>query len=352
MNKAGVSCKNNYLVDAYSHVAPLEVISFYEGLWSEYPQRGLVSRIPPLYDPAVRVNLMETQGVDLSILISSLMLEGAPPVWAVPSNAIATAQFYNNFVADNWVSAYPDKFRAVALLPSVTAAAMVDELVRAVTEKGCVGGLIGAGPENKPLDHADYMGPGGLYEKAVELNVPIWVHPSRSAVHPDYVFPGEPTPPAFTPFSLGHIIGWPYDSSVAMARMIFSGVFDMYPDLKIVIHHQGGMFPTWWARIQGMTEFLGGLQFPGAPTISEPLINHAKKFYVDTACPEVQPDVLKLTVDFFGQDHVLFGTDSPLDFPLGSYFVPNALETLHKIHGLSTPNERKVLSENILNLIA
>ena len=88
------------------------------------------------------------------------------------------------------------------MLPTVTASAMVEELERAVTQKGCVGGVVGTGPMNKPLDHADYMGDGGLYKKAVELNVPIWVHPTRSPLTPDYVFPGEPVPPSPSPFSI------------------------------------------------------------------------------------------------------------------------------------------------------
>ncbi len=337
--------KNSYLVDAFSHVVPLEFLSLLEKLWPipEHPQRALNSQVVPLHDLAARVSLMETTHVDMNILVPGGMLEFAPPVWADETKAVHAAQFLNNFLSDNWVSAYPGKFKAVALLPSVTASAMVTELERAVTQKGCVGGLIGTGPANKPLDHADYMGPGGLYEKAVQLNVPLWVHPVRSVMVPDYTFPGEPVP---SPYYISQVIGWPYDSSVAMYRLIFSGVFDRYPDLKIIIHHQGALFPTWWDRIQGMLQMLEDTHSPGLPTISKPWIDHARKFYVDTANPDVRPDILGLTYKFFGPDHVLFGTDTPMDIN----FVPIALETIQGMN-LSSQAEKKIFSGNILKLI-
>ena len=338
----------SYLIDAYTHSVPLEWLTLLEQLWGipAHPAKALYRQIPPAYDVNARLSQMEKTGVEMSVLVP-FNLESSMPVWAVEDKAIQASQFYNNFIADNWVAPHPGKFKAVAVVPSVTQAAMVNELTRAVQEKGCVGAILAAGPSCKPLDHVDYMGAGGLYEKAQQLNVPLWIHPVHAPTIPDYTYPGQPVP---SPYYLGSILGWPYDSSIAACRLMFSGVFDKYPDLKLVLHHQGALLPTWWDRIDGMMQFYATTGNPGIPTISKPWIDHAKKFYVDTCCPGMQPGVFKLAYDFFGPDHCLFGTDTPMDYTLDQSLVSLSLASI-QANKLGAKAEQKIYSNNVLAIL-
>ena len=337
--------RNFYTIDGYSHCAPLAYLDKLEDLFDiprdSHPSRFIVKPNPALYDPVARLGWMDDQEVDMSILIPMPFLEDTPRL-VQPLNtkkAIRAAQFINDYMKDNWVDLYPERFRAAAIVPAVDAKAMVAELERAVTRNGCVGAVIATSPLHKPLDHPDYL---ALYAKAVELDVPLWIHPTRPPI-PDYV--SETSQKYFIALT----IGWPYDTSVAVNRIIFSGVFDMYPDLKIVLHHQGGLIPVWWERIDGMMRWLEASGVP-SPTISEPWISHAKKFYVDTCCYSHAPDILKITYDFFGPDHVLFGTDSPLDYIMGQEFIPDARSCVMDM-GVNAHNRKKIFSENILDII-
>jgi predicted TIM-barrel fold metal-dependent hydrolase len=78
--------------------------------------------------------------------------------------------------------------------------------------------------------------------------------------------------------------------------------------------------------------------------------DHIKNFYVDTCSSAVTPDILRLTHDFFGPDHVCFGTDAPVDYLVGNTFVPMCLASIQGMH-LNEPAQRKIYAENILSII-
>src|SRR5260370_15246740 len=90
-----------------------------------------------------------------------------------------------------------------------------------------------------------------------ELDLPIWLHPARTASMPDY--PKEQK----SRFEMWWCFGWPYDTSVAMVRMVFCGLFDRYPGLKIVTHHLGGVIPD-YCRAVGPCLGLPGSRTRGA----------------------------------------------------------------------------------------
>ncbi len=150
------------------------------------------------------------------------------------------------------------------------------------------------------------------------------------------------------------VIGWPYDSSMAMLRLTFSGVFENYPGLKIVAHHQGGLVPTWWPRANDMMQYFKytNPNFVGPVIAQDKWERHIKNFYVDTCSSAVTPDILKLTYDFFGPDHVLFGTDSPVDHlaEVPDLLVPDSLASVQGMH-LNEPAQRKIYAENILSIL-
>ena len=107
----------------------------------------------------------------------------------------------------------------------------------------------------RPLDEGTFE---AIFATMAELDLPIWLHPARMT---DY--PAEPK----SRFEMWWCFGWPYDTSVAMVRMVFNGLLDRYPNLKIITHHLGGMIPFYDGRIGP------GLQVLGSRTSDEDYSN-------------------------------------------------------------------------------
>jgi predicted TIM-barrel fold metal-dependent hydrolase len=337
--------KDFYLIDSFCHFTTFEYISLLEKLSGIYPNpfRRPAAPNPSMYDVDARLKMMDDCGINLSILLPLPNIETVPPVYDNPALAIQAAKLINDTIAEIVVH-HPKRFLGVALLPTTNADIMLTELERAVTQLHAVGGYFIASPTSKPPDHPDYM---QLYGKAVELNVPLWMHPSRPMNFPDYTLDTPPVSKYFLPV----ILGWIEDSSIAMARIVLKGVFDTYPGLKIITHHRGAMIPLLANRLQEQFDFAEEMGLPMDTTISKPYIEHFKKFYCDTTCYlDSETELVKVAYDFFGPDHVLFGTDAPYST---NYGRNGTLASRYNVEKLKVTNKalKKIFSENILNII-
>jgi uncharacterized protein len=331
--------KHVFLIDAYSHFSPMVVIDLLEQL-SDHPNpfRALSQSNPAAIDPSARIRAMDECGADVNVLVPSPFIESAPTVYADPIKAARVARLMNDSIAEI-VAGHPKRFLGIALLPTTNADVMLAELERAIKQLHMAGAVFVVSPTAKPPDHPDYM---QLYEKAAALDVPLWIHPGRPLVYPDYAVEQE------SKWNIAMMLGWPVDSSIAMCRIAFSGVFDKHPDLKIIIHHRGGMIPSWFSRINGILH--ANARFMAVPNISQPYVKHFQKFYCDTASSGHEPELLKPAYDFFGPDHVLFGTDSPNDGNRGITMTEDARYDVQHM-GLSESAMKKVFSENLLKII-
>ncbi|MEO0249282.1 MAG: amidohydrolase family protein [candidate division WOR-3 bacterium] len=325
-----------HTIDAFTHISTMDFISLLENLAGVAPNpfRALFEKNLPLIDPTQRIKAMDAIGATMHILLPLPYLESSPQVYSDRAKALQAAQFINDAVA-RVVAQYPDRFLGVAMLPTLNADDMLSEFERAVTQLRMVGGFFVVSPLSKPPDHPDYL---RLYAKACDLDVPLWIHPARAVVPPDYA--GEPT----SKYNIWMTIGWPMDTSVAMTRIVFSGVFDTYPNLKLITHHRGAFIPFWFNRINEIVL----QQVP--VNISKPYIKHFQKFYIDTACSGIEPDQMKMAYKFFGPEHTLFGTDTPLDGEGGARFYRYARESLSGI-GLSKKILTNIYSANVLKII-
>ena len=160
----------------------------------------------------------------------------APPIEAMgdakPSPELA--ELANDGMAELVVK-HPDRFPGfVAALPMNNPDAAVKEIDRAVLKLGAVGFQIYTNVNGRPLDEPDFL---PIFEKMAERNVPIWLHPSRRPTFPITRRRRNPNS------RLWWVFGWPYETSVAMARILFAGYFDRFPELKIITHHMGAMVP-------------------------------------------------------------------------------------------------------------
>lgn len=139
------------------------------------------------------------------------------------------------------------------------------------------------------------------------------------------------------------MIGWPYQTTVAICRLAFSGIFEDFPNLKIVTHHVGAMIPMLEGRIDNGLKMYGGRT---APELKEELtrtkmkgnpIDTFRKFYADTASFG-SASAIRCGIEFFGKDHILFASDMPFDPEQGPGYIDR---TLKAIDSLELPIEDK-----------
>jgi aminocarboxymuconate-semialdehyde decarboxylase len=160
--------------------------------------------------------------------------------------------------------------------------------------------------------------------------------------HPDYLTE------KVSRYNMFSLFGWPYDTTSAMARLVFSGIMEKYPNLKIVTHHLGGMVPFYAERIRQFTQIsrVGQEKL----YLKKDCIDYFRMFYADTAIYG-NPTALTCGVTFFGADHVLFG----IDFPLGDseHGDRNYRQTINAIEamGLSDEDKKKIYEDNARKLM-
>jgi uncharacterized protein len=253
--------------------------------------------IPTIFDMDLRFKTLEKYEGFREVL--TLV---TPPVEAVatPKDALELSQIANDEMAELVVK-YPDHFVAgVACLPMNDMDNALREAERALKELKMKGVLIYTPCNEKPLDSPDLF---PLYELMVKYDLPIWVHPNKEANVPDYK--GE----SMSKYRIFQTVGWPYETTVAMVRLVFSGVLEKYPSLKIITHHCGGMVPFFAGRLAG--EGVQKLNESAGVnvTIRRTPMEYFKMLYADTALSGYSTPALMAAYPFFGGDHMLFATD-------------------------------------------
>jgi predicted TIM-barrel fold metal-dependent hydrolase len=370
------SAVNFHRIDSYCHFSPLEYIDLLETLNAPTPspnsqrainqainsQRAITQPIKALWDVAARLQVMDETGINVSIVVPQPFIEMAPNIARDPAKALQAATFINDRMAEI-VAQHPDRFKWVALLPTNLPAdippstsnydLMIAEFERALGN-GAVGACFTVSPMTKPPDHEDYVGnpstgKQGLFGKAASLNVPLWMHPCRPPVYPDYT---SDVPP-LSKCNLFLQLGWLHDTSVAMARIVFANVFGNNPKVKIICHHKGALVPIFQNRLTYELNIETGVNTAGIPAnISKPYLDHFRNFYVDTVFSgntNSETEILKIVYDFFGSDHILFGTDAAFGTHGGRDGIRRAR---FSVEGLNVPRKQiaNIFSNNILKI--
>jgi predicted TIM-barrel fold metal-dependent hydrolase len=291
------------IVDIYTHILPPAVASALEKLGSGLGIAKRMKAVRDVHDFDSRFRAMDEIGEYRQII--SLP---NPPIEAftTPRQAIDLARIANDGMAD-LVRKYPKRFPAfVAALPMHEVEPSLAEARRAIDQLGARGIQLFTNVNGKPIDAAEYA---PLFALAAEYDLPIWLHPTRSAEFPDY------TSEKFSRYEMWWCFGWPYETSVAMARLVFTGLFDRHPGIKIITHHGGGMIPFYDKRIENGLAALGGRtkeeDYSGVlKALKRPFMDYFHDFYADTA---LFGDSLGLdcALKFFGTDHMVFASDAP-----------------------------------------
>jgi predicted TIM-barrel fold metal-dependent hydrolase len=186
---------------------------------------------------------------------------------------------------------YPGHFYGLATIPWQDAEAGVEVLEEAVTRQGLRGVLLHSNVDGGPVD-AEHRRP--IYRRIAELGVPVFLHPGRTVLEPQV-----------RDYGLEYLVGYMFDTSIAALRLVLSGIVAEFPDLTIVHPHAGATLPYLAGRIDSSYSkpYSIGHEFELPP--SEQLAS----FYTDTMC-QSEP-TLRRGIEFYGLEHVLFGTDYP-----------------------------------------
>jgi len=188
-----------------------------------------------------------------------------------------------------------------------------------------------------------------IFERATRMyDVPIWMHPARGANFPDFL--GEKK----SKFEIWWTFGWPYETSAAMTRMVFSGFFDKLPDMRLITHHMGAMIPFFEGRVgPGLDQFgcrTSDEDYEGLlKRMAKRPIDYFRMFYADTALSG-SASGMRCGLDFFGADRVLFATDCPFDPEGGPMYIRTTPQALEKLN-LAEDDKRKIYFGNALRLL-
>jgi uncharacterized protein len=295
-----------------------------------------VLAIPSIVDLDERFRIMDQFGDYVQIIClggPAQEVYGAPPV------STDMARLANDGMA-NLVERYPDRFPGfIASLPMNDPEGLLKEAQRAVRDLGAVGVKVFTNVLGRPLDKPETM---PLFDLMAELDMPIWLHPARGANFPDYK--GEPK----SHYEIWWTFGWPYETSAAMAHLVFAGLFDRLPNLKIITHHMGGMVPYFAGRVGPGWDQLGSRTSDEdysllLKKLKKRPIDYFHMFYADTALFGSRAATV-CGLDFFGVEKTLFASDSPFDPEKGSAFIRWTIDILDNLD--ITPVERRAIYED------
>jgi len=326
-------------IDAYAHISPPKYTDI---LRRDYPgfYNQILGACPPLFDMTERFRIMDKY----PDVVQVLTVGPVPPLEAFANSeqSVDLAKRANDEMAE-LVNKYRDRFvTAIALLPMNNIDAAVKEAERAIKDLGFRGIYVHSNINGKPLDAPEFL---PLYEKMSQCDLPVYIHPWRSDDIAEY--PAEKT----SKYMIASVFGWPYETTAAMTRLVFSGILEKYPDLKVVTHHGGGMVSFYEQRIlqhYGSHERGGRDSYP--KDLRKSPLEYYKMFYVDTAIHGNTP-ALMLAYHFWGADHMVVGADMPLGdhyFGFRSYRQTiNAIEAMD----ITEAEKKKIFADNALCLL-
>jgi aminocarboxymuconate-semialdehyde decarboxylase len=278
------------------------------------------------FDPERLIKRMQEMGVDHA----ALSLATPFVKFDVPASlGIEAAQLYNDEIA-RMHRAAPDKFDGWAFLPMQDPDAAANELRRAVRKLDLIGGYLPSNVKGRYLDSEEFA---SIFEAAAELDVPLMVHPSNP--------PGRER---MGDYELAVVSGYLFDTTLNIFHMIFGGLLDRHPKLRLCCTHLGGFAPFLRARMQRELDTNPVL----AARLKRPLGTYLRSIYYDTIA--FDPVYLRAAINSDGVDpaHLVLGSDTP--FPLGE---PDPVGFIRRsFHGQLSETGEAILHRNASHLFA
>jgi len=316
-------------IDIFNHIFPKKFFDKYINQGSGGKDIGKrVQNIQTIVDVDSRLRILDEFGDYVQVLTLPL-----PPleILAGPDKSPQLAVEGNDGLAE-MVQNYDRFLGFAASLPMNNPDAALREMERSLDQLGAFGVQVYSNAAGKPLDAPEFL---PIFEEAVRRDVPIWIHPARGADFPDYQSETKSL------YEIWWTFGWPYETSVAMSRLVFAGYFDKFPTLKIITHHMGGMIPYFEGRVGYGWDQLGKRTSDAdyvslLKSMKKRPVEYFKNFYADTALFGAAP-ATKCGYDFFGVDNIVYASDMPFEPAPGLY----ARETIKCVEALDLTKEQK-----------
>lgn len=264
---------------------------------------------PPMTDPEKRIEAMDRVGIDIEVV----SLSTPNVLFTDPPRQTEIARRMNDEYAA-LVATYPTRFKAFASIPMEDSEASLVELHRAIDDLKLNGAIMLSNIRGKPLTAPEFR---PFFEEANRMQLCIFLHP---------MLPAQSD--AFNEFVLGPLVGFPFDTTLAVARMCFSGMLRDFPDIRWSIGHLGGAIPYLMERLDsGFCDFAECQQY-----IDEPPSTYLKRLHYDTVSFSLYS--LRLARDLVGTDHMVMGSDFP-------HMLSSIEKSVSSIDELTIPEQEK-----------
>lgn len=242
-----------------------------------------------------RLPAMDEAGLDMQVLSLN-----APGIQAEknPARAVERAKGINDLIAET-ISRHPTRFAGFASLPLQDPEEAVDELRRAVKDLGLKGGIINQHSQGQYLDEAQFR---PLWKCAVELDVPLYLHPANGIDSP-HVLSGHPE-------LVGPMWSWGNDTASHALRLVFGGVFDEFPDAKLMLGHMGEGLPYIFWRLDSRWAWHNHHGIELRREKPSDYLRHNLYITTSGVCDSAP---LLCALQAMGADHILFATDYPFE---------------------------------------
>jgi len=321
------------IIDFSAHIIPLDVgkILAKKPYYGSIGEGGKYQFLypPENADPKHRLEIMEKFRVDMQLLSpTSPILLGFDK-----KDALKIARLSNDYISD-LCSKYPDKFIGCALISLLDVESALEELDRTIKDLGFKCVTISTNQNGRGLDSEDYY---PFYERVAKYDIPIFLHPTH--------WENYPLIDMERGWRFLHIFGWPFDTTQAVWRLIFGGVLDKFPTLKIVTHHLGGMLPYYSCRLVTGIESIQSLL---KVKLNRHIETYFEQIYGDTALDGGPLGALICGYAFFGSNRMLFGSDYPFGPP--ERFIGENIAGI-KAMPISKEEKEKILGKNAAKLL-
>lgn len=286
-------------IDAHTHAQPREYLDALVGSGryetAQDAQGHLVIKergsrfltiTPQMHDPARRVEEMDAAGIDVQIISVT-----TPQVYFLAGQRqVDLAQRCNDYLAEI-VQQYPSRFRALASVPLTAGAdAAIREFARCVDDLGMAGVLIGSNIDGRPIDDPAFT---PFYEELNRRATTLFIHP-MVPVGID----------AMNQYALAPLVGFMFDTTLAVSRLIFSNFFERFPNVNVLVGHLGGAIPYLAGRLD-----IGYRNYADCQGIDRPPSEYIKRLYLDTV--SFHEPAMRCAIETVGADHIVFGSDYP-----------------------------------------
>lgn len=276
------------------------------------------------WDPATRLKEMDMTTVNVQVLSTIPVLFN---YWAKPAHGLETSMFFNDHIAA-CVAQHPDRFVGIGTVPMQDVDLAIKEMERCVKVLGLPGLEIGSNINGLNLSDPIFH---PFWEAAENLGCALFIHPWDMMGQDD-----------MRKYWLPWLVGMPAETARAISSMIFGGIFEKHPKLRVAFAHGGGSFPFTIGRIThgfDVRPDLCAIDNPVSPR------NYLGKFWIDALVHD--PKALRYIVEVIGSDKICMGSDYP--FPLGEHKPGNLIES---IDDFSEDLKKQLLWENALQWLA